>query len=299
MLQHLTFICVAALALAACSHQNDSASSAPAGAATTSRAAAPATVATPPPASSGSAIAASGAPAAATSAAPASSDSTSQASTPAAPPAQPFVDNGKWVEGKNYFLIEPTQPKVSETSKIEVVEVFSWGCPACMQAHPLIDKLAASLPADAQMDYLPAAFRPDENWTLYQQAYYTAQSFGLAKKSYDAMFDATWKSGETASYDLAKNTLKSKENWPKIDDIATFYGKKYGIKPADFVATANSFSVKMKMKRADDLVKAYGVGGTPTIIIDGKYRFDGVSAGGYPQMVELAQWLVSKEAAGK
>jgi thiol:disulfide interchange protein DsbA len=46
-------------------------------------------------------------------------------------------------------------------------------------------------------------------------------------------------------------------------------------------------------------VKAYGVEGTPTIVIDGKYRFDGRSAGGYAQMLELAQYLVAKEAAGK
>lgn len=297
MLKHLSLLCAAALALGACSHQDDSAGSAPAASTTAAAAPTASTSAAAMPAAS--ATAASSAPAAARSATPAGSASSAQVSAPAAPPAKPFVDNGKWVEGKNYFLIQPTQPKVSETSKIEVVEVFSWGCPACLQAHPMIDKLAASLPADAQMDYLPAAFRPDENWTVYQQAYYTAQAFGLAKKSYDAMFDATWKTGETASYDLAKNRLKDKANWPGIEDIAKFYSKKYGVNQADFVATANSFSVKMKMKRADDLVKAYGVGGTPSMIIDGKYRFDGVSAGGYPQMVELAQWLVSKEAAGK
>jgi thiol:disulfide interchange protein DsbA len=53
------------------------------------------------------------------------------------------------------------------------------------------------------------------------------------------------------------------------------------------------------MKRADELVKAYEVGSTPTFVIDGKYRFDVISAGGYPQMIELAKWLVAKEAAGK
>lgn len=295
MFKHLPFLCAAALALAACSsHQDENVDSAPATAAT-----AVSTSAAPLPAVAASTAAASSAPAAADSAAPASSASSEQATAAPAPPAKPFVDNGKWVEGKNYFLIQPTQPKVSETDKIEVVEVFSWGCPACMQAHPMIDKLAASLPADAEMDYLPAAFRPDENWTVYQQAYYTAQAFGLAEKSYDAMFDATWKSGETASYDLGKGKLKAKENWPRIEDIAKFYSDKYGIKAKDFVATAKSFSVKMKMKRADELVKAYGIGGTPAMVIDGKYRFDGSSAGGYPQMVELAQWLVSKEAAGK
>jgi protein dithiol oxidoreductase (disulfide-forming) len=57
--------------------------------------------------------------------------------------------------------------------------------------------------------------------------------------------------------------------------------------------------VNTKMKRADELVKAYGVGGTPTFVVDGKYRFDVRSAGGYQQAIDLAQWLVAKEAAGK
>jgi thiol:disulfide interchange protein DsbA len=53
------------------------------------------------------------------------------------------------------------------------------------------------------------------------------------------------------------------------------------------------------MKRADDLMKAYGVDSTPTMIVNGKYRFTAGSAGGYAQSIELTQWLVAKEAAGK
>jgi thiol:disulfide interchange protein DsbA len=53
------------------------------------------------------------------------------------------------------------------------------------------------------------------------------------------------------------------------------------------------------MKRADELIKAYAVDGTPTIIVNGKYRLTPSSAGGYTQSIDLTQWLVSKEAAGK
>ena len=53
------------------------------------------------------------------------------------------------------------------------------------------------------------------------------------------------------------------------------------------------------MKRADDLMKAYGVDSTPTLVVNGKYRYTVISAGGVPQTIELTQWLVAKEAAGK
>lgn len=296
MLKRLPFLCLTLLALAACSHSSDNAAPAetpaPTPAATTPAAAtpAPASPASSAPATTGTA------PAADTSAAaPAAASTTATAPAPDAPA---FVDTGKWVEGKNYFRIEPAQPKTENTSKIEVVEVFSYGCPACFHAHTMVDKLAASLPANAQMDYLPAAFRPDENWVVYQQAFYAAQALGIARKTHDAMFEATWTSGETASYNLAAGSLKDKSQWPTIDTIAKFYAK-HGTTEAEFVAVANSFSVKTKMKRADDLIKAYQIPGTPGFVVDGKYRFDVNSAGGYPQMVELAQYLVAKEAAGK
>ena len=201
------------------------------------------------------------------------------------------------MEGKNYFRIDPAQP-TSHPGKIEVTEVFSYACPACNQFHATVDQIAKSLPANAVMTYLPAAFRPDENWPVYQRAFYAAQALGVVDKTYDAMFDAVWKSGELATYDLQAGKLKPHDAWPKIEDIAKFYAK-YGVDPKEFVAVANSFAVNTKMKRADELVKAYGVDGTPSMIVDGKYRYDPGSAGGYPQTVELTQWLVAKEAAGK
>ncbi|WP_292724024.1 DsbA family protein [Microbacterium sp. 13-71-7] len=85
---------------------------------------------------------------------------------------------------------------------------------------------------------------------------------------------------------------------PTLADAAKFYAK-YGADPKEFLAVANSFSINTQVKRADELVKAYGVEGTPTIVIDGKYRIDLRAAGGYAQMVELAKYLVAKEAAGK
>lgn len=292
MFKRLPLLCAALLALAACSHDNsDSGNAAPPVAPTTSTSATPA-------ASSSAAVA----PAASTTA-PAASGTTAAAATPsastAAPaaPAPPFVDTGKWVAGKNYFLIDPPQP-TSHPGKIEVTEVFSYGCPACNAFHTTADQIAKSLPADAVMNYLPAAFRPDENWPMYQRAFYTAQALGLVDKTQDAVFDATWKTGELSTYNLKGNGLKPKEAWPTIEDAAKFYAK-YGADPKEFVGIANSFTVNTKMKQADDLVKAYGVSGTPTIVVNGKYRLDTTSAGGYAQTVELTQWLVAKEAAGK
>lgn len=295
MLKRLPILCAALLALAACSHDSDTGGTTPAGptaAATTPVPAAAATTSPATPATTPS-------PAAAGSATPDAAATTVQTTAPAsnAPPPAPFVDNGKWVEGKNYFVIEPAQA-TSHPGKIEVTEVFSYACPACNQFHTTADEIARTLPAGAVMNYLPASFRPDENWPLFQRAFYTAQALGVVDKTHDAMFDAIWVSGELATDNLKTGRLKPKEAWPTIDDVAKFYAK-YGADPKEFTGIANSFTINTKMKQADDLIKAYSVASTPGIVIDGKYRLDPISAGGYPQTMELVQWLVSKEAAGK
>ena len=295
MLKRLPILCAALLALAACSHARDTASAPAAPVPGSTAASAPA--ANVAPAAAGTATAASG------SEAPASADTTvavasSSAPTPAAPPAAPFVDDGKWIEGKNYFRIEPAQPKATATDKIEVTEVFSYGCPACNQFHPVVGQLAASLPSNATMAYLPASFIPQENWPMLQRAYFTARALGVADKCNDAMYDAVWKSGELSAMNPAGSGLKPHDALPTIEDAAKVYAK-CGADPKEFVAVAQSFSINTQMKRADDLIKAYGVTGTPTLVVNGKYRFDVGDAGGYPQAIELANWLVAKEAAGK
>lgn len=294
MLKRLPILCTALLALAACSHSTDSSTPAsPSAPPVAPAASAPATAAPATPAPASTAV---------THPAPAASAPASAATTAAAPAAPakatPFVEDPKWVEGKNYFRIEPAQPKVSNTDKIEVAEVFSYACPSCNAFHPMVDQLAKSLPADAVMAYLPVSFMPQENFPMFQRAFLTAQALGVADKANDAMYDAVWKSKELSSERADGQGLKPMSELPTLADAAKFYAK-YGADPKEFLAVANSFSINTQVKRADELVKAYGVEGTPTIVIDGKYRIDLRAAGGYAQMVELAKYLVAKEAAGK
>ncbi len=73
------------------------------------------------------------------------------------PDAQASQD---FVEGKNYSLLVPAQHTTVSAGKVEVMEVFSYGCIACNSFQPVIEKLKHSLPSNAQMTYLPASFNP-------------------------------------------------------------------------------------------------------------------------------------------
>jgi len=290
MLKRLPFLCAALFALAACSHDSDTGGSVQPAPSATATTPAPAASAAPASATTTAAPAASGT-------APAAATTVASATTAPAAAATPFVDDGKWVEGKDYFRIEPAQPKWTSTDKIEVVEAFSYGCPACNAYHTTMNQLVKELPSNAVVTFMPASFMPQENWVTLQRAYLTAQALGVADKANDAIYDAVWTTRELSSMNPSGSGLKPREALPTIADIAKVYAK-FGADPKEFVAVSDSFAVNTKMKRADELMKAYGVEGTPTLVIDGKYRVNPLKVG-MPQSIELTKWLVAKEAAGK
>jgi thiol:disulfide interchange protein DsbA len=211
----------------------------------------------------------------------------------------PVARAATWTEGQNYFPITSAKRATNlPAGTVEVMEVFSYGCPACNQFVPIANKLQAALPANAKMVYLPAAFNPAEDWPMFQRAYFAAQALGVADKTHDAMFDAVWKpGGELAIMDPSQRQLK--RPLPTIEDAARWYNKRTGVAVDKFVSAAKSFSVDVKMKGADDLIAAYQVDRTPTIIVNGKYRLHAESAGGYDQLIELVKYLVAKESTAK
>lgn len=199
-----------------------------------------------------------------------------------------------WVEGVNYFVIEPAQYHwMPEPGKVEVTEVFSYACPACNAFWRDADKLEASLPPQAIMTHLPASFIPQEDWPMFQQAWCTAHVLGIARKTHDAMFKAVWDTGQLATMDPMTHQLR--DHLPTIEDAAKYYHQLTHVPVQKFLDTAHSFTVNSLQRRANKLVMAWRVSGTPTIVIDGKYRVTVESAGGVKQLLSLVDYLVQRE----
>ena len=169
--------------------------------------------------------------------------------------------------GKHYDVLPQAQRTNVAPGKVEVMEVFSYGCPACDHFQPTMKKLKAALPANAQLVYLPASWNAAENWPTFQRAYLTAKSLGVADKAHDQMFAAIWNSGGELAIQENGPGSPLKKKLPSIDDIARFYQKVAGTNPADFVAASKSFSVDLKMRQADAQILAMKVTGTPTLEI--------------------------------
>ena len=199
-----------------------------------------------------------------------------------------------WVEGTNYVRLDSPQHTTVPAGKVEVMEVFSYGCPACNQFQSFAERLKHDLPANAQMTFLPAAWHAEEDWPMFQRAYFAAQALGIADRTHQGIFDAIWKTGELAVADRATNRLKNP--MPSIEDAARSYEKLTGVSAEKFLAAAHSFSVDLKMKQADAQIAAMEVPGTPCIVVNGKYRVLMDSFKTYDQLIDLVRFLVAKEA---
>src|SRR5215469_5356332 len=136
-----------------------------------------------------------------------------------------------FVEGRDYFTLGQAQRTNVAPGKIEVLEVFSYGCPACNAFQPVMEQLKKNLPANAQLAYLPAASNKAEDWPMFQRAYFAAQALGIAERTHQQMFDAVWKTGELATVD-SEHRLKDPQ--PTIDQAARAYARWTGVKAEDF-----------------------------------------------------------------
>lgn len=271
MNQRLALLSLLLLPLMACSRQE------PAAAADPDTAAAPTTEAP-----------AAGAPpatAAADQAAAPAAGSDAEAATPAptAPPAPPIDPNAgaSLVEGRDYVEIPNGQPFAPRDGKVEVVEIFGYVCPACANFQPLVSAWKAKLPADVRFTYVPALF--GGTWDDYAHAFYAAESMGLIDKTHDAMYQAIH----------IERSLKGERGRDSVEDIAAFYGK-FGVDPKQFASTMSSFAVNAKAARAKQFAMRSQIGGTPSLVIDGKYLVKGTS---YENMLQIADELIAMERA--
>ena len=184
-------------------------------------------------------------------------------------------------EGIEYKRISPTQPTITK-NKIEVVELFWYGCPHCFNFEPDLKEWLADKPDNVVFYRVPAVF--NATWALHAHAYYTAKSLGLfdngKHKFHDAFFEALHKQ-------------KKRLNNKKL--LKTFFAR-FGISAEDFDNTFESFAVNTKVNRAASLSKSYQLDGVPTLIINGKYRTDGPMAGGRKGIIKVLNFLIKKES---
>lgn len=193
----------------------------------------------------------------------------------AAPPAR--AGDGL-VEGRDYVPLPAGQALAPEPGKIEVVEVFAYWCGHCNQLQPLLGPWARRLPADVAFHYLPAAFTRDD---VHARAYFAAESLDALDRTHEASYRAMHRDG----------TLPGRS--ASADEYAAVYAG-LGVRRGAFLAALASPEVDARMAAARGFMVANGVEGTPTVIVNGRYRVLGRSLADILRITEL---LVARERA--
>lgn len=193
--------------------------------------------------------------------------------------AQPGRDTG-YQEGLHYQLIDGA-PAVS-SGPIEVLEAFSYLCSHCGTFDPYVEAWAKRLPENVIFRRLPVVFGR-ESWEIYARAYLTAEALSVAEAGHGPLMDRLWKE---------KKVLRS------MEELAEFYAQ-FGVDPQKFLATARSFAVESRLKRDQMRVQSFGIRGTPSLVVNGKFLVAGNAAvPSFEAMLDVVDYLIEKESAG-
>tara|TARA_R110002073_G_scaffold105178_1_gene238003 strand:+ start:1337 stop:1933 length:597 start_codon:yes stop_codon:yes gene_type:complete len=180
-------------------------------------------------------------------------------------------------EGEHYERITP-EVATQADGKIEVVEVFWYGCHHCYSFEPDIKKWLKSKPDNVEFRRVPGVFA--RNWIPHARAYYTAEILGVTDAIHTPLFEAIHDEGKRIGDE---------------DSLARFFAE-HGVAEADFREAYNSFSVDTKTRQALVASKEYGISGVPSVIVNGRYRTSARLAGTYENLLKIVDALVDKES---
>ena len=183
------------------------------------------------------------------------------------------------VEGRDYEVIPEGTPFAPAKGKIEVAEVFGYTCIHCAHFQPQVAAWKRKQPAHVRFTPVPAAF--GGFWMPYARAYYAAEKLGVLGKTHDVMFKALHEQGSMPIQNASNQ------------EIAAFYAK-YGANPKVFAQTMDSPAVEAQLQRSRQFAMDTGIEGTPTMVVNGKYRVTGRN---FDETLRTTDYLVARERA--
>ena len=177
-------------------------------------------------------------------------------------------------EGKDYRTLAKPQP-VETGKKIEVIEFFSFSCPHCRDAEPVLSPWIKKLPADVQFRRIPAQFQPA--WIGTAKVWYALEALN-EERLVPAVFNAIH--GQNVRLDQHKAFF----DWAATQ----------GLDRKKVEDMYNSFTVNGKVARAKTLVQNYNVQSVPVFVVDGKFTTETGQPKRHEDMPALLEKLIDK-----
>ena len=178
--------------------------------------------------------------------------------------------------GRDYVEIPGGQAWAARPGRIEVAELFGYTCPHCAHFEPLLAQWKQRQGKDVDLALVPAVY--GGAWDVWARAFFAASDLGLLPRSHEAVFAAIHRDGR-----LPRN--------PSAQELGTFFSS-YGVDGERFRAAMADPKVDARMDRARKFAIASGAEGTPTLVVNGRYR---VTAASLEDALRITDWLVARE----
>lgn len=179
--------------------------------------------------------------------------------------------------GVHYEVLPQPVPTV-DPARVEVAEVFWYGCGHCFHFEPVLEPWVKRLPENVVFTRVPAVWHPD--MALHAKAFYTARAMGVLDKMHNVIFEAM-------------NVENQKLRSP--GEIAELFAE-HGVDREAFDKTFNSFGVSQSLRVGESKQRGYRIKGTPELVVNGKYRISTRFVGTQEKMLEVASYLIEKES---
>jgi thiol:disulfide interchange protein DsbA len=189
----------------------------------------------------------------------------------------------EFVAGEHYEVLA-SPLKLAADDKIEVMEVFWYGCSHCMSFEPVVRAWKKNLADDVEFMRTPAIWgrkgsKNNDLMLAHARLYYAVEALDLP----DAIHD-----------DLFKMVVANR-NLSKMEQFAPVFVK-HGADQEAFAGVFDSFSLKHKANQAANRLGAnYATQGTPELVVNGRYRISGKMAGGQAKMLDVVNYLIEQE----
>ena len=168
-------------------------------------------------------------------------------------------------------------------AKIEVMEIFWYGCPHCYHMEEPLNAWVKKFPKDVYFKRVPGL--PNASWVPMAKAFYAMEALGVGEKLHTALFDAVHKT----------KTLNPGDETAAIAWVT----QQSGLDKLKVEQAFKSFSVNTNLTRAAQIFRASGATGVPSLVIDGKYITSATQAGGNEQALKVADYIIGNVRTDK
>ena len=176
------------------------------------------------------------------------------------------------------------QPIATDNAaKIEVMEIFWYGCIHCYQMDAPLTAWVKKLPSDVYFKRVPGL--PNPSWAPMAKAFYAMETLGVAEKLHTPLFDAINKS----------KTLNPTDEKAAIAWVT----QQSGMDKLKVEQAFKSFTINTNLNRAAQIFRASGATGVPSLVIDGKYITSSTMSGGNEQALKVADYIIGNVRADK